>query len=151
MKVLCADIPLDKMTVWMTMNGAVLPVLAGYIVAAEGQDVSQEKLAGIIQNDILKEFMVCNIYIYPPELNMRIVANIIEYTALNMPRFWTNGGRPAAASIGSVTMPRQRRQSSASSTKHIKIIRRSMLVVTIAWSSSTWQNRPKIYGAPVID
>jgi hypothetical protein len=73
----------------MTMNGAVL---AGYIVAAEEQDVSQEKLTRIIQNDILKEFMICNIYIYPPNLNMRIVADIIEYTALNMPRFWTNGG-----------------------------------------------------------
>src|SRR3954471_9348990 len=87
MKVLFADIPLDKMTVSMTMNGAVLPVLAGYIVAAEEQGVAQDKLAGTIQNDILKEFMVRNTYIYPPEPSMRIVADIIEYTALNMPRF----------------------------------------------------------------
>src|SRR3954469_19819595 len=87
MKVLFADIPLDKMTVSMTMNGAVLPVLAGYVVAAEEQGVSQDKLAGTIQNDILKEFMVRNTYIYPPEPSMRIVADIIEYTALNMPRF----------------------------------------------------------------
>ncbi|HYI72110.1 MAG TPA: methylmalonyl-CoA mutase [Skermanella sp.] len=87
MKILFADIPLDKMTVSMTMNGAVLPVLAGYIVAAEEQGVSQDKLAGTIQNDILKEFMVRNTYIYPPEPSMRIVADIIEYTALNMPRF----------------------------------------------------------------
>ena len=67
MKILFADIPLDKMTVSMTMNGAVLPVLAGYIVAAEEQGVAQDKLAGTIQNDILKEFMVRNTYIYPPE------------------------------------------------------------------------------------
>src|SRR3954447_15510950 len=87
MKILFADIPLNKMTVSMTMNGAVLPVLAGYIVAAEEQGVSQDKLAGTIQNDILKEFMVRNTYIYPPEPSMRIVADIIEYTALNMPRF----------------------------------------------------------------
>jgi methylmalonyl-CoA mutase len=87
MKILFADIPLDKMTVSMTMNGAVLPVLAGYIVAAEEQGVSQDKLAGTIQNDILKEFMVRNTYIYPPAPSMRIVADIIEYTALNMPRF----------------------------------------------------------------
>ena len=75
------------MTVSMTMNGAVLPVLAGFIVAAEEQGVCQDKLAGTIQNDILKEFMVRNTYIYPPEPSMRIVADIIEYTALNMPRF----------------------------------------------------------------
>ena len=86
MKILFADIPLDKMTVSMTMNGAVLPVLAGYIVAAEEQGVAQDKLAGTIQNDILKEFMVRNTYIYPPEPSMRIVADIIEYTALNMPQ-----------------------------------------------------------------
>ena len=71
----------------MTMNGAVLPVLAGYIVAAEEQGVAPEKLAGTIQNDILKEFMVRNTYIYPPEPSMRIVADIIEYTAKNMPKF----------------------------------------------------------------
>ena len=80
-------IPLDKMTVSMTMNGAVLPVLAGYIVAAEEQGVSQEQLAGTIQNDILKEFMVRNTYIYPPAPSMRIVADIIEYTAQHMPKF----------------------------------------------------------------
>ena len=71
----------------MTMNGAVLPVLAAYIVAAEEQGVGAEKLAGTIQNDILKEFMVRNTYIYPPEPSMRIVADIIAYTASNMPRF----------------------------------------------------------------
>jgi methylmalonyl-CoA mutase len=75
------------MTVSMTMNGAVLPVLAGYIVAAEEQGVAQEKLAGTIQNDILKEFMVRNTYIYPPEPSMRIVADIIEHTAKHMPKF----------------------------------------------------------------
>jgi methylmalonyl-CoA mutase len=87
MKVLFDGIPLDKMTVSMTMNGAVLPVLAGYIVAAEEQGVPPEKLAGTIQNDILKEFMVRNTYIYPPEPSMRIVADIIEYTAKYMPKF----------------------------------------------------------------
>jgi methylmalonyl-CoA mutase len=87
MKILFDGIPLDKMTVSMTMNGAVLPVLAGYIVAAEEQGVAAEKLAGTIQNDILKEFMVRNTYIYPPEPSMRIVADIIEYTAKNMPKF----------------------------------------------------------------
>ncbi|HYC01687.1 MAG TPA: methylmalonyl-CoA mutase [Azospirillaceae bacterium] len=87
MKILFDGIPLDKMSVSMTMNGAVLPVLAGYIVAAEEQGVSQDKLSGTIQNDILKEFMVRNTYIYPPEPSMRIVADIIEYTALNMPKF----------------------------------------------------------------
>jgi methylmalonyl-CoA mutase len=87
MKVLFDGIPLDKMTVSMTMNGAVLPVLAGYIVAAEEQGVAPEKLAGTIQNDILKEFMVRNTYIYPPEPSMRIVADIIQYTAKNMPKF----------------------------------------------------------------
>jgi methylmalonyl-CoA mutase len=87
MKILFDGIPLDEMTVSMTMNGAVLPVLAGYIVAAEEQGVSQEKLAGTIQNDILKEFMVRNTYIYPPKPSMRIVSDIIGYTAENMPRF----------------------------------------------------------------
>jgi methylmalonyl-CoA mutase len=87
MKILFDGIPLDKMSVSMTMNGAVLPVLAGYVVAAEEQGVSQDQLAGTIQNDILKEFMVRNTYIYPPEPSMRIVADIIEYTAKNMPRF----------------------------------------------------------------
>ncbi|HMB76055.1 MAG TPA: methylmalonyl-CoA mutase, partial [Kiloniellaceae bacterium] len=87
MKILFDGIPLDQMSVSMTMNGAVLPVLAGYIVAAEEQGVSQDKLSGTIQNDILKEFMVRNTYIYPPEPSMRIVADIIGYTAANMPRF----------------------------------------------------------------
>ncbi|HZP28172.1 MAG TPA: methylmalonyl-CoA mutase [Acidimicrobiia bacterium] len=87
MKVLFDGIPLDKMTVSMTMNGAVLPVLAGYVVAAEEQGVGQEQLGGTIQNDILKEFMVRNTYIYPPEPSMRIVADIIEYTAKHMPKF----------------------------------------------------------------
>ncbi|MFD1625192.1 methylmalonyl-CoA mutase [Azospirillum griseum] len=87
MKILFADIPLDKMSVSMTMNGAVLPILAGYIVAAEEQGVPQEKLSGTIQNDILKEFMVRNTYIYPPEPSMRIIADIIEYTSQHMPKF----------------------------------------------------------------
>jgi methylmalonyl-CoA mutase len=87
MKLLFDGIPLDKMSVSMTMNGAVLPVLAGYVVAAEEQGVAQDQLSGTIQNDILKEFMVRNTYIYPPEPSMRIVADIIEYTAEHMPRF----------------------------------------------------------------
>ena len=87
MKILFDGIPLDKMSVSMTMNGAVLPVLAGYIVAAEEQGVPQDKLAGTIQNDILKEFMVRNTYIYPPGPSMRIVADIIEHTAKHMPKF----------------------------------------------------------------
>ncbi|MEO8526803.1 MAG: methylmalonyl-CoA mutase, partial [Caldimonas sp.] len=78
---------LDKVSVSMTMNGAVLPVLAGYIVAAEEQGVSEERLSGTIQNDILKEFMVRNTYIYPPAPSMRIVGDIIEYTATRMPKF----------------------------------------------------------------
>lgn len=87
MKILFDGIPLDKMSVSMTMNGAVLPVLASYIVAAEEQGVSQDKLSGTIQNDILKEFMVRNTYIYPPLPSMRIIADIIGYTSKNMPRF----------------------------------------------------------------
>jgi methylmalonyl-CoA mutase len=87
MKILFDRIPLDKVSVSMTMNGAVLPVLAGYVVAAEEQGVAQEKLSGTIQNDILKEFMVRNTYIYPPEPSMRIVADIIAYTAQKMPKF----------------------------------------------------------------
>ena len=87
MKILFEGIPLDKMSVSMTMNGAVLPILACYIVAGEEQGVPADQLAGTIQNDILKEFMVRNTYIYPPEPSMRIVADIIEYTAHNMPRF----------------------------------------------------------------
>ncbi len=87
MKILFDGIPLDKVSVSMTMNGAVLPVLAGYVVAAEEQGVAQELLAGTIQNDILKEFMVRNTYIYPPEPSMRIIGDIIEYTAKHMPKF----------------------------------------------------------------
>src|SRR5690606_2089278 len=87
MKILFDSIPLDKVSVSMTMNGAVLPVLAMYIVAAEEQGVRQDQLSGTIQNDILKEFMVRNTYIYPPEPSMRIVADIIEHTARFMPKF----------------------------------------------------------------
>ncbi|MGE0497654.1 MAG: methylmalonyl-CoA mutase [Ramlibacter sp.] len=87
MKILFDQIPLDKVSVSMTMNGAVLPVLAGYVVAAEEQGVSQDKLSGTIQNDILKEFMVRNTYIYPPKPSMRIIGDIIEYTAQHMPKF----------------------------------------------------------------
>ena len=87
MKILFDSIPLDKVSVSMTMNGAVLPIMASYIVAAEEQGVAPEQLAGTLQNDILKEFMVRNTYIYPPEPSMRIVADIIGYTASNMPKF----------------------------------------------------------------
>ncbi len=87
MKVLFDQIPLDKMSVSMTMNGAVIPIMAFFIVAAEEQGVSVEKLSGTIQNDILKEFMVRNTYIYPPAPSMRIIADIFEYTAQNMPKF----------------------------------------------------------------
>ncbi len=87
MKILFDGIPLDRMSVSMTMNGAVLPIMAGFIVAGEEQGVPPEKLSGTIQNDILKEFMVRNTYIYPPEPSMRIVADIIEYTAKHMPKF----------------------------------------------------------------
>ncbi len=87
MKILFDGIPLERITVSMTMNGAVLPVLAGYIVAAEEQGVKEAQLSGTIQNDILKEFMVRNTYIYPPEPSMRIVADVIAYTAQRMPKF----------------------------------------------------------------
>src|SRR4028119_2232340 len=87
MKILFDGIPLDQMSVSMTMNGAVLPILAFYIVAAEEQGVEQSKLSGTIQNDILKEFAVRNTYIYPPEPSMRIVADIIAYTSAHMPKF----------------------------------------------------------------
>ena len=87
MKILFDSIPLDEMSVSMTMNGAVLPVLAMFIAAGEEQGVDRAKLSGTIQNDILKEFMVRNTYIYPPEPSMRIVADIIEYTAREMPRY----------------------------------------------------------------
>ncbi len=87
MKILFDGIPLDKISVSMTMNGAVIPILASFIVAGEEQGVSREKLSGTIQNDILKEFIVRNTYIYPPEPSMRIVADIIDYTAREMPKF----------------------------------------------------------------
>lgn len=87
MKVLFDQIPLDEMSVSMTMNGAVIPIMAFYIVAAEEQGVKQEQLSGTIQNDILKEFMVRNTYIYPPDPSMKIIADIFEYTSLKMPRF----------------------------------------------------------------
>lgn len=87
MKILFDQIPLDKMTVSMTMNGAVIPVMAFYIVAAEEQGVKHEQLTGTIQNDILKEYMVRNTYIYPPEISMRIIADIFKFTAKNMPKF----------------------------------------------------------------
>ncbi|MGM0921789.1 MAG: methylmalonyl-CoA mutase [Bacillota bacterium] len=87
MKILFDEIPLDQMSVSMTMNGAVLPIMAFYIVTAEEQGVSKEKLAGTIQNDILKEYMVRNTYIYPPDTSMRIIGDIFEYTANYMPKF----------------------------------------------------------------
>ena len=87
MKILFDGIPLDEMSVSMTMNGAVLPIMANFIVAAEEQGVEASKLSGTIQNDILKEFMVRNTYVYPPEPSMRIVTDIIEYATRNMPRF----------------------------------------------------------------
>ncbi|MBO6880492.1 methylmalonyl-CoA mutase [Winogradskyella sp.] len=87
MKILFDQIPLDKMSVSMTMNGAVLPIMAFYIVAAEEQGIKPEQLAGTIQNDILKEFMVRNTYIYPPTPSMKIISDIFEYTSQNMPKF----------------------------------------------------------------
>jgi methylmalonyl-CoA mutase len=86
-KILFDGIPLDKMSVSMTMNGAVIPVLAMYIVAAEEQGVRQDQLTGTIQNDILKEFMVRNTYIYPPEPSMKIIGDIFAYTSQHMPKF----------------------------------------------------------------
>ena len=87
MKILFDQIPLDKMSVSMTMNGAVLPIMAFYIVAGLEQGVSLDQLSGTIQNDILKEFMVRNTYIHPPEFSMKIIADIFEYTSKNMPKF----------------------------------------------------------------
>ncbi len=87
MKILFDQIPLDKMSVSMTMNGAVIPIMAFYIVAAEEQGVKTAQLSGTIQNDILKEFMVRNTFIYPPMQSMRIVGDIFKYTAQHMPRF----------------------------------------------------------------
>ena len=87
MKVLFDQIPLDKMSVSMTMNGAVIPVMAFYIVAAMEQGVDLKSLSGTIQNDILKEFMVRNTYIYPPSHSMRLIGDIFQYTSKNMPKF----------------------------------------------------------------
>ena len=87
MKILFDGIPLDRISVSMTMNGAVLPILAFYIVAAEEQGVKLEQLSGTIQNDILKEYMVRNTYIYPPAPSMRIIADIFSFTSKNMPKF----------------------------------------------------------------
>ena len=87
MKVLFNEIPLNEMSVSMTMNGAVLPIMAFYIVAAEEQGVSQQDLSGTIQNDILKEFMVRNTYIYPPAPSMRIISDIFEYSSKHLPKF----------------------------------------------------------------
>src|SRR5690606_27517155 len=87
MKILFDQIPLEEMSVSMTMNGAVIPILANYIVAAEEQGVKPEQLSGTIQNDILKEFMVRNTYIYPPEPSMRIISDIIGFCSKHMPRF----------------------------------------------------------------
>src|SRR5688500_1425499 len=87
MKILFDQIPLNEMSVSMTMNGAVIPILAFYIVAAEEQGVKPEQLAGTIQNDILKEFMVRNTYIYPPQPSMRIISDIFAFTSQKMPRF----------------------------------------------------------------
>ena len=87
MKILFEGIPLDQMSVSMTMNGAVIPIMASFIVAGEEQGVPREKLTGTIQNDILKEFMVRNTYIYPPEPSMKLIADIIEFTSQEMPKF----------------------------------------------------------------
>jgi len=87
MKMLFNEIPLDQMSVSMTMSGAVLPVMAFYIVAAEEQGVQPQQLSGTIQNDILKEFMVRNTYIYPPKPSMRIVGDVFRYTSAHMPKF----------------------------------------------------------------
>jgi methylmalonyl-CoA mutase len=87
MKILFDQIPLDKMSVSMTMNGAVIPILAFFIIAAEEQGIKPSQLSGTIQNDILKEFMVRNTYIYPPNESMRIVADIFAYTSRHMPKF----------------------------------------------------------------
>src|SRR5690606_38752473 len=87
MRILFKEIPLGEMSVSMTMNGAVLPILALYIVAAEEQGVKPEALTGTIQNDILKEFMVRNTYIYPPGPSMRIIADIFSFTSKHMPKF----------------------------------------------------------------
>jgi methylmalonyl-CoA mutase len=109
MKILFDGIPLEKISVSMTMNGAVIPVLANFIVAGEEQGVDRAKLSGTIQNDVLKEFMVRNTYIYPPEPSMRIVSDIIDYTSREMPKFnsisisgyhMQEAGRDACAGTG---------------------------------------------------
>src|SRR5690606_6110340 len=87
MKVLFRDIPLDKISVSMTMNGAVIPIMAFYIAAAIESGVDPKQLSGTIQNDILKEYLVRNTYIYPPKMSMRIISDIFEYTSNNMPNF----------------------------------------------------------------
>ncbi len=104
MRVLFDGIPLDQMSVSMTMNGAVLPILALYIVAAEEQGVTPEQLAGTIQNDILKEFMVRNTYIYPPTPSMKIIADIFEFTSKNMPKF-NSMSMPAATPVFRYSRP----------------------------------------------
>ena len=119
MKILFDGIPLDQMSVSMTMNGAVLLILAGFIVAGEEQGVDQSQLAGTIQNDILKEFMVRNTYIYPPEPSMRIVADIIEHTAQHMPRFNSisiSGHHMQEAGATAVQEPRLHARRRVSST-----------------------------------
>ena len=105
MKILFDAIPLDKMSVSMTMNGAVIPCMAFYIIAAEEQGVSPEHLSGTIQNDILKEFMVRNTYIYPPDASMRLVSDIITYTSEHMPKF-------NSISISAITCMRPERRRS---------------------------------------
>ena len=87
MKILFDGIPLDKMSVSMTMNGAVLPVLAGYIVAAEEQGVPQDKLSGTIQNDILKEYIARGTYIYPPQASLRLITDVFDFTAREVPQW----------------------------------------------------------------
>ena len=141
MKILFDGIPLERVTVSMTMNGAVLPVLACFIVAGEEQGVPREKLAGTIQNDILKEFMVRNTYIYPPEPSMRIVADIIEYTAKHMPKFnsisisrlpHAGGGRDDGA--GARLHPRRRprvRARGAGQGPRRRRLRRAPLVLLV--------------------
>ena len=117
MKILFNNIPLDQMSVSMTMNGAVLPVLASFIVAGEEQGVDRSLLSGTIQNDILKEFMVRNTYIYPPEPSMKIVADIIEFTSKEMPKFnsisisgyhMQEAGADNAVSYTHLTLPTKR-------------------------------------------
>ena len=106
MKTLFDGIPLDKMSVSMTMNGAILPVLAMFVVAAEESGVAQKLLTGTVQNDILKEYLVRNTFIYPPAPSLRIVSDIMGYLALNMPKF--NSVRETAAAAATVCWREQR-------------------------------------------